>query len=193
MSLQSLLGSEALRRVLVHFAARPQSRLHFRALERQLGLSRQSLKNALDTLGEMGLVAPSREGRFVVYMAEDTPKWDTLRALIRDFASPSEVVGDLLRGIPGVRAVCVFGSAAARRMRDDSDVDVLVVGEQADIGVLGLASLEAGRVLGREIDLKYYAPETFRAERERSGTSYLKRALAGPTEWSIGGPETLAA
>ncbi|HEX7243585.1 MAG TPA: nucleotidyltransferase domain-containing protein [Longimicrobiaceae bacterium] len=103
--------------------------------------------------------------------------------------SCSEVVGSLLAGVPGVRAVCVFGSAASERMREDSDVDVLVVGDLVDLGALGLASLEAGRVLDREIDIKYYASETFRAERERPGTSYLKRVLAGPTMWLLGSPD----
>ena len=107
--------------------------------------------------------------------------------------SCSEVVGDLLAAVPGVRAVCVFGSVVSDRMREDSDVDVLVVGDGTDPGALGLASLEAGRILGRVIDLKYYAFETFRAECERPGTSYLKRVLAGHSHWSIGSLDRLLA
>ncbi len=103
--------------------------------------------------------------------------------------SCSEVVGGLLAIVPGIRAVCVFGSAVSGRIREDSDVDVLVVGDSVDLGALGLASLEAGRVLDREIDIKYYASETFRAECERPGTSYLKRVLAGPTMWLLGSPD----
>lgn len=189
MALRSLLGSEALRRVVVHFAARPGSRLHFRALERRLELSRQSLKNALDTLEGLGLVRREAEGQRVVYAATEHAGWDALRALVRAFAEPAEVVGDLLRGVPGVRAACVFGSAASGRMRADSDVDVLVVDDSADPGALGIAALEAGMVLGREIDLKRYAPEELRAERARPGTGYLKRALAGPTRWAVGSAE----
>jgi hypothetical protein len=62
MTLQSLLGSEAMRRLVVHFVARPESDLHFRALERRLALSRQSLKNALDTLERMDLVVRTETG-----------------------------------------------------------------------------------------------------------------------------------
>ena len=89
MALQSLLGSEALRRVVVHFAARPQANLHFRALERRLGLSRQSLKNALDTVEALGLVIRSEEEQRVHYRAADHPGWDTLRPLRKETFCPA--------------------------------------------------------------------------------------------------------
>lgn len=189
MSLQSLLGSEAMRRLVVHFAARPESNLHFRALQRRLGLSRQSLKNALDTLESLGLVSRSEEGQRVFYRAADHDGWSTLRDLIRTFAAPAEVIGDLFQGVPGVRGAFVFGSAATGRMRADSDVDVLVIDNAADPGALGMATMEAGMMLGRDIDLKRYTPAELKAEQARAGTSYLKRVLAGSTDWVIGSPE----
>jgi predicted nucleotidyltransferase len=189
MALQSLLGSQALRRVVVHFAARPGSNLHFRALERRLGLSRQSLKNALDTLEALGLVTRSEDGQRVFYKAADHPGWKTLRELIRTFAAPAEVIGDLFQGMPGVRGAFVFGSAASGRMRPDSDVDLLVISDGADDGALGMATMEAGMMLGRDIDLKPYTPAELRAEQARGGTSYVKRVLAGATQWAVGSPE----
>lgn len=189
MPLQSLLGSEALRRVVIHFAARPESNLHFRALERRLGLSRQSLKNALDTLEKLGLVIRTEEGQRVFYKAADHPGWGTLRDLIRTFAAPAEVIGDLFQGVQGVRGAFVFGSAATGGMRSDSDVDVLVITDGADFGALGTASMEAGMMLGRDIDLKPYTPADLQAEQARSGTSYLKRVLGGTTQWAVGSPE----
>lgn len=189
MALQSLLGSQALRRLVVHFAARPGASLHFRALERRLGLSRQSLKNALDTLERLGLVSRTDEGARVRYTAVEHPGWITLRELIRTFAAPAEVVGDLFHGVPGLRAAFVFGSAATGQMRPDSDVDVFVIADAADPGALGMATMEAGMMLGRDIDLKHYTPAELRAERSREGTSYIKRVLAGSTQWALGSPE----
>lgn len=189
MSLRSLLGSEALRRAVVHFAARPTLSLHFRALERRLGLSRQSLKNALDTLEALGLVTRSEDGQRVFYQTADHPGWRSLRELIRTFAAPAEVIRDLLQGIRGVRGAFVFGSAATGRMRPDSDIDVFVIIDGADLGELGMAGMEAGMLLGRDIDLKPYSSAAFRTERTRAGTSYVKRILAGATDWAVGSPE----
>lgn len=189
MALQSLLGSEALRRAVVHFAARPASSLHFRALERRLGLSRQSLKNALDTLEALGLVTRSEDGQRVFYQAADHPGWNPLRELIRTLATPAEVIRDLLQGVQGVRAAFVFGSAATGRMRADSDIDVFVIVDGVDLGALGIAGMEAGMLLGRTIDLKPYTSAALRAERARAGTSYVKRVLSGATEWAFGSPE----
>jgi len=189
MSLQSLLGSEAMRRLVVHFAARPESNLHFRALQRRLGLSRQSLKNALDTLESLGLVSRSEQGQRVFYRAADHEGWSTLRDLIRTFAAPAEVIGDLFQGVSGVRGAFVFGSAATGRMRADSDVDVLVIDDDADAVALGMAMTEAGMMLGRDIDLKRYSPAELKAEQARAGTSYIKRVLAGSTQWVLGSAE----
>ncbi|HEU0016291.1 MAG TPA: nucleotidyltransferase domain-containing protein [Longimicrobium sp.] len=193
LALQSLFGSEALRRVVVHFAARPQSRLHFRALQRQLGLSRQSLKNALDTLEHLDLVRRSGEGQRVFYEAANPTGWEILRELIRLFAAPAEVIGDLFRGVPGVQAAVVFGSAVTGGMREDSDLDVLVVEDDADPAALGLATIEAGMVLGREIDLKRYTAAELRDEHGRAGSSYVKRVLAGPLAWAMGSPDEVLA
>lgn len=102
---------------------------------------------------------------------------------------PAEVIGDLFQGVPGVRGAFVFGSAATGRMRADSDVDVLVIDDAADPGALGMATMEAGMMPGRDIDLKRYTPAEPKAEQTRAGTSYLKRVLAGSTDWVIGSPE----
>jgi len=180
--------------VVVHFAARPQSRLHFRALQRQLGLSRQSLKNALDTLERLDLLRRTGEGQRVYYEAANPTGWEILRELIRVFATPAEVIGDLFHGVPGVQAALVFGSAVTGGMRADSDLDVLVVEDDADPAALGLATLEAGMVLGREIDLKRFTPAELRDEQTRVGSSYVKRVLDGPVAWAIGnGDKVLAA
>jgi len=173
----------------MHFAARPASRLHFRALERRLGLARQSLKNVLDTLEGLGLVTRTTERRRVIYQAADPERWATLREMIRAFATPAEVIGDLFQDLPGVRGALVFGSAASGRMREDSDVDLLVIADEADPGDLGMAALEAGLLLGREIDLKRYTPAELKEERARAGTSYLKRVMDGATQWALGTPE----
>lgn len=189
MALQSLLGSTAMRRTLVHFAARPASRLHFRGLERRLGLARQSLKNTLDTLEALGLVTRTAERQRVVYQAADPERWATLREMIRAFATPAEVIGDLFQDLPGVRGALVFGSAASGRMRADSDIDLLVIADETDPGALGMAALEAGLLLGRDIDLKRYTPAELKEERARAGTSYLKRAIDGATQWALGTSE----
>jgi predicted nucleotidyltransferase len=99
------------------------------------------------------------------------------------------VIGDLFQDLPGVRGALVFGSAASGSMRADSDVDLLVIADETDTGALGMAALEAGLLLGREIDLKRYTAAELKAERGRPGTSYLKRATGGMTQWALGTPE----
>lgn len=192
MALDAILVSDALRRVLIHFIVHPDRPLHFRALERHLGIARQSLRNALDRLESLGLIRSRTEGQRVVYTAADHPGWRPLREMVRVFGDPAEVLRDLLADVPGIEAAFVFGSAAGDTMRPDSDVDLFVIGEEVDRDALGAAVLDAGVALGREVDLKHYTPTKLRDAASRPGTGYLQRVLAGPKRWMIGSPEALA-
>ena len=192
MALDALLASDALRRVVIHFAVHPEQRLHFRGLERHLGLARQSLRNALDRLETAGLILPVTEGRRVVYETTDHPGWGPLREMVRVFGDPAEVLGDLLADVPGVEAAFLFGSVVKGAPRPDSDVDVFVIGDDVDPAALGGAVLEASTTLGREIDLKHYTRTRLHHVLREGGTSYLQRVLEGPKRWLVGSPEMLA-
>jgi len=61
--LSAFVGSEARARLLAHFVARPESRLHVRALERDTGIGKRSLQKELARLVAMGLVRREHQGR----------------------------------------------------------------------------------------------------------------------------------
>jgi predicted nucleotidyltransferase len=66
----------------------------------------------------------------------------------------------------GAREVYVFGSAASDTMREDSDVDLAVVGLPPRVFIRAMG--EAGRVLGRPLDL-------LDLDEDSLFTRYLKR------------------
>lgn len=122
--LPAFLGSEARARLLTHFAVYPASREHLRALERHTGLGKRSLQTELERLEAMGLVRRQREGRRVRYVRDAAhPQWRAIDSLVRAYA-PALVLRDALRGVPGVEAAFVFGSAARGETRPDSDIDL---------------------------------------------------------------------
>ncbi|MBV9108186.1 MAG: hypothetical protein JO306_02130, partial [Gemmatimonadetes bacterium] len=87
--LSPFLGSEARTRLLAHFVARPESRLHVRALERDTGIGKRSLHVELYRLVEMGLVRREHEGRRVVYARTGfTREWLALDRLVAAYAIP---------------------------------------------------------------------------------------------------------
>ena len=185
--LSGFVGSEARGRLLAHFVARPESRLHVRALERDTGIGKRSLQKELARLVEMGLVRREREGRRVVYVRGGyTAEWRALEKLVATYGIPLLLRAALV-GVPGVEAAFIFGSLARGDARPDSDVDLLVYGEQ--IGP-SCDFLDVFCVLERKLDDHWFDRDRFNRWNDPR-VSFLPTALAGPKIWLIGSEHVL--
>ena len=180
--LSGFVGSEARARLLAHFVALPESRLHMRALERDTGIGKRSLQKELARLVEMGLVRREREGRRVVYARSGyTTEWRSIEKLVATYGIPLLLRAALV-GVPGVEAAFIFGSLARCDARPDSDVDLLVYG-----GELGdsFDFLYVFGLLDRKLDDKWIDRERFIRWNDPR-VSFLASALRGPKLWLIG-------
>jgi len=191
--LAGVLASPAFARLVLHFALHGDEPRHVRALQRRAGLSMSSLNRELRRLEGLGLVERTEAAGRVLYRAADGhPAWKTIRQLIRDFAEPGEVVEQAFAGIEGIDAAFVFGSFARGDERDDSDVDVLVVGDAASDAGLGREAAEASLLLGRPVEVRAYTRDKLRRQLE-AGNAVLERILAGPKRWLVGDDTRLGA
>jgi predicted nucleotidyltransferase len=183
--LSSVLASGALARLVTHFAVRPDERPHARALQRHTGLTPRSLQMELARLERLGVVERRAEGNRVTYaLNESGARWRVLRQLVRELADPVDVARDALSDVPGVTAAFVFGSFARGDVREDSDVDVFVLGEDIPEDLLSRRTLDAGVLLGRELNLVQVTRDELR-RRLAAGSAFLTRVLAGPKQWLV--------
>jgi predicted nucleotidyltransferase len=188
--LNDFLGSEARARLLAHFVVHPDRRDHVRALERHTGLGKRSLQAELARLQGMGLVRREVDGRRVFYRRDDgNRQWRAVGSLVAEYA-PGLVLRDALNDVRGIDAAFIFGSQARGDARPDSDIDLLILGEQIDDSELGAALLETALVLDRPVDVKRYDAERFVRDRA-PGASFLPAALAGAMQFLIGSPDVL--
>jgi len=188
--LTSFLGSHARARLLAHFVAHPDSELHVRALERHTSLGKRSLQLELARLAEMGLIRRTESGSRVLYSRDGAhPSWEPLDELVERYA-PDLVLADTLGDVPGIEAAFLFGSWARGDARDDSDLDLLVFGDEIHDEALGAALLDAALVLDRRIDVKRYDTQAFQRDLV-AGASFLPRALEGPVQWLVGSVDRL--
>lgn len=191
--LSSVLASGALARLITHFAVRPDERPHMRALQRHTGLTPRSLQMELARLERLGVVERSTDGYRVTYtLNEEGPRWRVLRQLVRELADPVDVIRDVLSDVPGIVAGFVFGSFARGDVREDSDVDVLVLGEAIPEDLLSRRTLDAGVLLGREVNVVSMSRDELRT-RLKTGSGFLPRVLAGPKRWLVGDEAMLGA
>lgn len=181
-----MLASPAFARLVLYFALHGEEPVHVRALQRHTGLSMSSLSRELRRLESRGLLHRTEEGGRVRFrIDESSPGWASLRSLVRSFADPAEVVGEALAAVEGIDAAFVFGSFARGDAREDSDVDVLVVGEGLAGTRLGREAAEAAILLGRPVEIRSYSAEALARQLE-AGNAVLRRILAGPKRWIVG-------
>ena len=191
--LGELLASPALARLVLHFALHGDEPEHVRALQRHSGLSMSSLNRELRRLEQRGLVERLQEGGRVLYRAVASHSgWKALRQVIREFADPAEVVEEAIARVDGIEVAFVFGSFARGDAREDSDVDVLVLGDDATASQLGRHAAEASVLLGRPVEIRSYTREKLQRQMA-AGNAVLRRILAGPKRWIVGDDALLGA
>ena len=189
--LSSVLASGALARLVIHFAVRPDECPHARALQRHTGLTPRSLQIELARLERLGVVERRAEGHRVAYaLNEGSPRWRALRQLIPQLADPVDVLRDALSDMPGIDAAFVFGSFARGDVREDSDVDVFVLGAEDAEDLLARRTLDAGVLLGREVNVVHLGRDELR-RRMQTGSGFLGRVLTAAKRWLVGDEATL--
>lgn len=184
--LSSTLASGALARLVIDFAVHPEDASHGREIQRRTGLTPRSLQTELARLESLGVVRRRLDGRRIRYeLVEGNPRWRALRALVREFADPVEVVRNALADVPGIEAAFIFGSFARGDTREDSDVDVFLIGDDIPDRVLYERTIEASILLGREVNVVQMTRDDL-AQRIQLESSFIRDVLRRPKLWLTG-------
>ncbi|HEX8209111.1 MAG TPA: nucleotidyltransferase domain-containing protein [Longimicrobium sp.] len=164
-----------------YFAVNPESAPHVRALERITGLSPASLKNELDRLLTLELLIRRNDGNKVRYCVnEESPLWAQFRALVRQLSAPVDVLPYALAEVDGVESAFIFGSFAKGSVREESDIDVMVLGDQIDAPSLTRHVIEASVLLGREVNVVQTTPTEL-----RSGNKFYRNVAREAKQWLV--------
>jgi len=175
------LASGAMARLVRYFAVNPEAAPHVRALERSTGLGPASLKNELDRLLTLELLTRRKDGNKVRYCVnEDNPLWTQFRALVRRLSTPADVLPYALAEVEGVEGAFIFGSFARGSEREESDVDVMVLGSDIDEPSLSRHVIEASVLLGREVNVVRATPAEF-----RSGQRFYRNVAREAKQWLV--------
>ena len=109
---------------------------------------------------------------------QDSPVYAPMRQLLELTVGVPELLRAELAPLAGVRTATIHGSWARGDLRVDSDVDLLVVGDDVSTGARE-AARRAGRTIGREIDVTVVAPEEFRDQVKR-GHPFFRGIIEAP-------------
>jgi predicted nucleotidyltransferase len=162
-----------------------------------IGLARSgtgAVQRELARLEAAGLVTATRIGKQKHYQANQaSPVFQELRALVLKTSGLVDVLREALAPAASlVRAAFVYGSVAKGEDTSTSDIDLMVIGEGLTYADLFAALEEASTRLGRKVAPTIYSPKEL-ARRVKQDSSFVKRVLAQPKLWLIGGERDLAA
>ena len=181
MSIATALFSDSQSRVFRWVFGQPDRSYHLSELRRLTGLGSASLQRELNRLAGAGLVRTERVGNLRRFQANpQSPVYGELVGLTCKTLGLELVLREaLLPLIPDLKAAWVYGSVAKQTDTAQSDIDVMLIGENLLLGrVLELlVPLEAQ--LGRKINPTCYTPAE--CERRRAEPdSFVNRVLAQP-------------
>jgi len=202
-ALSVALASGAFATLVRYFTVGPQKTPHLRALMRETGLGARSVQMELARMEQLGLVRQERaaDGRHVVVRAAQLhPAWAPLRALVRTYADPEDLLKMTLAGLPHLAAAFIFGSVARGDARPDSDCDFMVIIDASATAeeyravktALAVQAGETGLALGRELSVAVYSVQELQA-RIAAGHGFISRVLLGAKRWVRGSASELEA
>lgn len=183
--LETSVASPAMARLLLHFVTHPDDAVHIRELRRLTGLGMASLQAELGRLVRLEMLSTARDRNRVIYRMEYGPRWRAFRSVLAATAAPVELMRAAFAGVGGVDAAFIFGSQARGDMREDSDIDLFIIGHDDVHSAVSQSLTEIELLLGREIDVILYTSARIRA-RISKPSEFVRRVMREPKLWVAG-------
>ena len=183
MSIATALFSDSQSRVLLWLFGQPERSYHLSELRRLTGLGSASLQRELNRLAEAGLVFSERIGNLRRFQANpQSPVFRELVDLTRKTLGVEPMLREaLLALVPDLHAAWVFDSVAKQTDSAQSDIDVMLIGENLLLGQVLELLVPLETLLGRKINPTCYNSADFERRRAEPD-SFVNRVLASDAE-----------
>lgn len=159
----------------------PERSFHLSELRRLTGLSSASLQREMNRLADAHLVSTEKIGNLRCFKANpDSPVFGELVSLTRKtMGIPKQLQEVLLPYAERLQWAGLFGSVAKNTDTVNSDVDVMLVGDDLRLSEVFEWLAPAEAALGRKINPTCYSRSEFKARRHETG-SFVQQVLTQP-------------
>jgi predicted nucleotidyltransferase len=190
--LADVLFSKNRRTVLSLLLGHADEAFYLRQIVRASGGGLGAIQRELRQLVQCGIVRRTARGKEVYFQVDPKcPVFAELKSLLMKTAGLADVLRTALAPLAErIEVAFVFGSIAQGKERQQSDVDVLVVGNASFAEVVA-AFGPAQEQLQREVNPSVYPPDEFRAKLA-AHHHFLKSVMAGSKVFLIGDENGLA-
>lgn len=165
--------------------------MYLREIERITGLSTGSIRQETAKLRKLGLIISRKDGNRICFEANTKhPICEDIRRIVLKTVGLTDILKKALK-TDGIRCAFVFGSIARGEGTEESDIDLMVIGEVGLRKVAGLLSGTADK-LGREINPHAFTTKEF-AQRLKGREHLVSRVMASPKLFIVGDEDVLKA
>ncbi len=192
-SLADALFTATQQRILGLLFGQPERSFYANELITLTGGGSGAVQRELARLAASGLVVVRLIGRQKHYQANpDSPIFAELCGIAGKTIGLADPLRQALAPLaPRISAAFVYGSVAKRQDTARSDIDLMLVSDELSYPDVFGALEAASRRLGREVKPTIYSRQEW-AVRAARGDGFVKRVLAQPRIWLIGGDDALA-
>jgi predicted nucleotidyltransferase len=179
--LRSRLQADLLTLVLLH----PEREWTLTELATRVGASVATAQREADRAERTGVIRSRRVGNTRLVRSARSPLTEPLTELLLRSFGPRQVVHEELAGVPGIEAVYLYGSWAARYAgqegRAPNDIDVMVIG-RPDRDALDDAAQRASSRLAREVNVTVRSADWWETSDDAFHQEITRRPLVPVTE-----------
>jgi len=181
MSITAALFSDSQARLFGWLFGQPERSYHLSELRRLSGLGSASLQRELNRLVDAELVHSERVGNLRRFQANpQSPVYAELVALTRKTLGAVPLLREALQPIAArLETAFIYGSVAKQTDTAQSDIDLMLVGEDLSLNEILTLLLPLEAQLGRKINPNCYKPSEY-ARRLAEPDSFVNRVLAQP-------------
>ena len=185
-SIASKLFGMTRSRVLALLFCNSDQIFHFREIARLSGTSPGAIQRELKLLLETGLLLKKRIGNQVHYQANSSsPVFHEIKSFMMKTAGLADVLKNALHEFQDrISVAFIFGSLVKGRENQDSDVDVMIIGDMGFSETVTALSTTQD-TLRREVNPSVYSPDEFTA-RVVEGNHFLNSLVHEPKIFLIG-------
>ena len=187
VGIASALFTTTQQRLLSLLFGQPSRSFYASELIALTGSGSGAVQRELQRLVSSGLVGVTRVGRQKHHRANpESPVFVELRGLVQKTVGLAEPLREALEPLGNrIKLALVYGSVARGVDGADSDIDLLVVGDELTLEDMYSALAPVEAVLDRRVNPMLYTEREF-AERRATGSTFLSRVLAGETLVLVG-------
>ena len=181
MLLGDALFTKTQQKVLGLLYGKPDQRFYTNEILRWADMGRGSVRRELESMVRAGVLVASREGNQNFYQANgNCPIFNELHNIVKKTFGVGDQLAFALQPLMGsVVLAFVYGSIAKGSEHQNSDVDLMLVGEGLHYGEVMELLAPVEEQLGRPINPMLYTQADFE-RRLDEGNSFLERVMEQP-------------